>query len=108
MSEAYRRSSTSVMKSEDLVHNRDSSQHHDDAYGEGEGRDTSIAGTVYDDGSIDGSEPGGVYAQPRSAGNVNDSLNGESSNHGSKEPRKLQRPIQRGAQACRWIHVAHT
>jgi len=90
------------MKSEDLLHNKDSSQQQDDD----EQGDTSRAGT-YDEGSVDGSEGGESYPQNGIA--PGSSVNGSSSStHGvGKEPRKLQRPIQRGAQACEFDSLSY-
>lgn len=100
------RKSHAMMKSEDP--NQDDSNDHQQQQEQeqqnGENLDEGDA-SRHEEGSVDGSEAG-FHSQ---AGNVDESVNGHSSIHGvnSKEPRKLQRPIQRGAQACRWCTSSH-
>lgn len=54
------------------------------------------------EGSVDGGTDDGSVV---GGGGPSSSLNGGSNNSSSKGPRKLQRPIQRNAQACESLHV---
>lgn len=66
---------------------------HDDDQGD---ISKAVEGSV-DGGTDDGSVVGG--------GGPSSSLNGGSNNSSSKGPRKLQRPIQRNAQACESLRL---
>lgn len=61
------------------------------------------------DGSVDGTDDGNASVRlDGSTGGSPSRLNSSFSNSSSREPRKLQRPIQRGAQACKSLSHSPT